>query len=270
MASILLGMQNIIFERSLITGRSKVISIGILIFHVSIVLPKLLKPILLRPLSSIVIIRTVLVLNLIEPVSSITCISSVAECFRPHHILFDSGNLLVWHGLILTSSKVIISTDLELRSLMFSLVEGKHGIRLGGVLESVLLWLLLLELCRLVKVTFIVRVIDFITFIYHNFCLFGHWLGSVSVTEVSLHHHSLSFCFMSASEAWQFAENVLCILILIGFDITIIDSPFVLGHESSVPFLIGCFIHLGSKSTNILLSSSLLFLLLLQICCFTQ
>ena len=113
MASIL-WMQNSVFEGSFVSRSYKVISIWILIFEVSIVLLKLLESILSSRLSNIVVIRTILVLNLIEPISSIACVSSISKCFWSHHVFFYSIDLVITGILLLMTCKLEVAPDLEL------------------------------------------------------------------------------------------------------------------------------------------------------------
>ena len=104
------------------------VGIWILIFEVSIILLQLFDTILYRLLGSIIIIRTILILNLVKPVASIPCISSISKCFRPHHVLFHRINLVIACSLLLWTGKLVVTSDLKLRPLMFSLIQGEHRI----------------------------------------------------------------------------------------------------------------------------------------------
>ena len=111
----------------------------------------------------------------------------------------------------------------------------------------------------MIEVAVVVRIIHFPTLIKDYFSFLGYFLGSALVAEVSLNNRSLPLGFMSSSESWQFAVNVLRIMVFVRSDVAIIDPPFMLGHEASVPFLMCGFVHLASQFTDMLLSSSLLF-----------
>lgn len=119
----------------------------------------------------------------------------------------------------------------------------------------------------MIEVAVVVCIIHFPTLIKDYFSFLGYFLGSALVAEVSLNNRSLPLGFMSSSESWQFAINILRISVLIGSDVAIIDSSFMFGHEASVSLLVLSFVHLVSQFADVLLRSSLLFLLLFQVRC---
>ena len=74
-----------------------------------------------RWLSRPVVVGTILILDLVEAISSVACVSPITECFWPHHVLFNRSDLLD-ACCLLWARKFTVSADLELGPLVFGLV----------------------------------------------------------------------------------------------------------------------------------------------------
>ena len=251
------------------------IRIRILVFKFSIILSKVWDTGLLGRLDwGVIVVRAVLILHLVEPISSIARVSSKFKRFRPHHILLNRIDFVRTRSLRHRTSKstIQVTADLELRPLVLSLVQGELRTRLSRILHGTWrLWFLrnLLVLWWLVERTIVVSVVKFASLVDDNFSLC--WgLFHIVCAETSLDHFPLSLGFMDTSKSWQFTIKIIIIKVFISSDVSIIDPSFMLGHEAAILPLMLSFVHLVSQLAHVLLGSSLLLLLLSQICGFAH